>query len=144
MHTLYVTAPNERPDYRLLIVFLWDDKKDVDSDGNSMNPADRNWTELTLAPRDSPHERVDIDEFIHAPLVLKVQSENREVALRAAYIIACQTEGKIAFTEKGPFVDPELYVVEINKTFHLNDATTRFNRSPFLKTTIENPYPDLR
>lgn len=144
MYTLYVTAPNERPDFRLLIAFLWDDKKDVDSDGNSINPADRNWTELTLEPRDSPSERVDIDEFIRAPLVLKVQSENKDVALRTAYIIACQAEGKIALTEKGPFVDPEFYVVEINKSFNLNNALIRFNRSPFLKTTVENPYPDLR
>jgi hypothetical protein len=68
---------------------------DFDSDGNSAALEDRNWTELTVVRRDHPVERIDIDPVSEEPLVLKVVSDTRELALRAAEFLADATGGRL-------------------------------------------------
>jgi hypothetical protein len=74
---------------------LWGPGVDFDSDGNSATPDDPSWTELTVMLRKTPEERVDVDLASEAPLVLKVVSESRELALRTATFLTETTGGRL-------------------------------------------------
>lgn len=82
-----------RPPFAAVAEHLWGPGVDFDSDGNSATSDDRNWTELTVILRKTPSERVDIDPVSDRPLVLKVVSESRELALRAATFLIDTTHG---------------------------------------------------
>jgi hypothetical protein len=143
MQTFYVTAPNKRPDIRLIQAFLWGDNENVDSDGNAISPASHTWTELTLIPRDNDDAGFDVTEHKIFPLILKVSSENRYIAARVAYLLAWHMKGKVADTEQGPYEQPEILVSELGQDFDREEAFARFRSSPFVKATLENPYPNL-
>jgi hypothetical protein len=82
-----------RPPFSAVAEHLWGPGVDFDSDGNSVTPDDPTWTELTVILRKTPEERVDIDPASDTPLVLKVVSESRELALRAATFLTETTGG---------------------------------------------------
>jgi hypothetical protein len=143
LYTIYVTTPGERPDFRLVQAFLWGDERNVDSEGNAASPASRTWTELTLQLRESPSEWVDIAEYKLHPLTLKVCSENRHIAARTAYLLAKHTGGKVSVTASGLYEQPEVLLSDMGIDFDLQGAFARFHNSPFFKSTLENPYPNL-
>jgi len=74
MITIRVTAPNDRPDFRQVIALL--NFENVDTDGDSDNPASRTWTWLHVQNRDEPYEEVDIYAKTESPLILEVDSEH--------------------------------------------------------------------
>ncbi|MCK6625267.1 MAG: hypothetical protein L6R45_08825 [Anaerolineae bacterium] len=143
MQTFYVTAPNKRPDIRLIQAFLWGDDENIDSEGNAISPASNTWTELTLIPRDKSDAGFDVTEHKVFPLILKVCSEKKYIAARVAYLLAWHMKGKVAETEKGPYKQPEMIVSELGQDFDLKEAFARFRNSPFVKASLENPYPNL-
>lgn len=79
-----IHAPGPRPPFLLVAEHLWGAGIDFDSDGDSRTPDDPNWTELTVIRRGESSERVDVDPVSESPLVLKVVSESRDLALRLA------------------------------------------------------------
>jgi hypothetical protein len=74
---------------------VWGPGVDIDSDGNSRTPDDEHWTELTVIRRPGLSERIDVDPVSDSPLVLKVVSESRDLALRAASFLAHSTGGTL-------------------------------------------------
>lgn len=139
----FVRVNKERPDYRRIKSFLWNDLQNVNSDGNSHNPASREWTELTLANRESPYERVDINPVQKEPLILKVESIRCDIAARTAYLLAKETNGEVAVELEEKFGDYEFLKQEIGD-FDLQKALQRFENSMYSDSTIENPYPFLK
>jgi hypothetical protein len=89
-----IEVPGPRPPFGVLAEHLWGRGVDFDSDGDSVNAEDPNWTELTITRRPDI-ERVDIELVSQMPLVLKVASESRELALRAATFLAATTMGRL-------------------------------------------------
>ena len=69
----HVRPAGPRPDFRVVIAFLWTEMHNVDSDGNSDNPASREWTELYLMNREKTSEVVDVSPVETSPLVLAVE-----------------------------------------------------------------------
>ena len=57
-----------RPPYFAVAEHLWGPGVDIDSDGDSATPEDPNWTELTVIRRKSPHERVEMIQFLRSHL----------------------------------------------------------------------------
>jgi len=93
----YVTAPNPRPDFRLVIAFLWRDGQNVDTEGDCDHPASHDWTELYVANREEPAEPpVDVSSDGQSPLVLVVKSESEYLAARVAYFLAMTTGGDVS------------------------------------------------
>jgi hypothetical protein len=88
-----IHAPGPRPPYVLVAEYLWGAGVDFDSDGDSRTPDDPNWTELTVIRRGGDSERVDVNPVSESPLVLKVVSESRRLALRVANFLARTTGG---------------------------------------------------
>src|SRR5690349_11696138 len=98
----YVQTPGARPDFRLLLSFVWGEA-DCDTDGNSDHPASQDWTELYAQNRSRPDETFDINPVVDVPLVLEVESKHEWLAAAVAYLLAYTTEGAIADLPTGPY-----------------------------------------
>jgi hypothetical protein len=132
-----------RPDFRLVVSFLWSDIHDVDSEGNSVSPASKDWTELYLANREIPSEVVDVYPLQLTPLILAVASESATLASRTAYFLARETHGEIAERE-GQYGPYEALRPRLGDDFDLDAALRRADASVWRKATIENPYSNLQ
>jgi len=82
-----------RPPYYKVADYLWGQGANIDSDGNSTNPEDTNWTELSVCFRDDESPYVHVDPISENPLILEVRSTSYELAKKAAEFIANETGG---------------------------------------------------
>ena len=88
-----ISKPGPRPPYYKVADYLWGEGANIDSDGNSLNPEDTNWTELSVSYRDEETPYVHVDPISENPLVLEVRSTSYELAKKAAEFIASETGG---------------------------------------------------
>jgi hypothetical protein len=144
MMIFYVQTPSERPDCRLVKAFLWGDMRNVNSDGNSDNPASRVWTQLMFDPRDTPGERFDIVAYQNEPLVLKVMAANPALAAQVAYFLGHATDGAVAQHPDGPYLPPSAILSQLGADFDIAAAFERVEQSPFTRSSLDNPYPNLQ
>jgi hypothetical protein len=142
MATWLVEAPRERPDFRLFITFLWSEFHDVDSDGDSDNPASYEWSYLYLRNRADPAELVDIDtvEEQGRPCV-RIRSEVSWLAAAAAYFLAHEGNVRVRAPAQPDWDHREALRAHLG-AFDLEAASTRANGSIWRQATLENPYPN--
>ena len=142
MVKLFVRVAGPRPDFRLVLAFVWGDA-DTDTDGDSRNPASREWTELYAQNRGRPDEVFNVFPASADPLVLQVQSEHEWLAAAVAHLLAEATEGGVSDSAGGPF-EPAASVLLRAGGFDVPAAWERFRASPFQRATLGDPYPNLR
>ena len=96
-NVLFLVNPGPRPPFGRVADYLWGFGANVDTDGNSLDPNDTNWTELTVQLRpDADHvNRVDVDPVSQSPLVLKVVSPTPALAQRVAGYLAHHCDAEI-------------------------------------------------
>jgi hypothetical protein len=138
-----ITTLEPRPDFRLVIAFLWGDGHNVDSDGNSYNPASREWTELYLSDRETTEPPVTVSPDQDSPLVLSVESDSTTLAARVAFFLASATHGRVAVDAEQPFTAPDVLIPHLGDDFDADAAFRRVAESPVNRATLENPYPNL-
>ena len=143
MCTIDITAPNERPDFRLVIAFLWHDDQNVDTDGNSYHPASRTWTELYVQNREREDEVVDVNQHQESPLVLRVTSEHQQLAARVAFFLATFCGGSVSLSSDGEWSLPDSLLPLIGPDFNTSEALHRVAHSPFARSSLDNPFPNL-
>jgi hypothetical protein len=97
-HAIQIRAPGPRPEFYLIAEHLWGIGCEIDSDGNSLTPEDREWTELTISLRSSHEDRVDIDQLSVDPLVLVVHSVKAELCKRTVDFIISVSGGTVTGT----------------------------------------------
>ena len=56
----FIVTDKARPDFRLLVSFLWGDEHDVDTDGDAKHPASTDWTDLYCANRQNATETFEV------------------------------------------------------------------------------------
>jgi hypothetical protein len=96
VHAFLIFAPGPRPPFSSVAEHLWGKGCDFDSDGDSANPDARDWTELTVTRRPQYVERVDVGPVEGYPtLVLRVRSDRKALAEKAAKFIAKYTGGRL-------------------------------------------------
>jgi hypothetical protein len=144
MPQYFVNAERERPDFRLVITYLWHDLFNVDTEGDSQNPASRTWTELYICNRQDASEVVDVTPAADTPLVLRIESQKRYLAARTAYFLADFMSAGVAESEDGPFLKPESIQDSIGRDFDVVEAMRRVQSSLFIGSTLDDPYPNLR
>jgi hypothetical protein len=92
----FLVNPGPRPPFGRVVEDLWGFNSSVDTDGNSSDPTDTNWTELTARLRTDPNgvSRIDVDPVSETPLVLKVVGSSPLLAERVAGFLAhhCSAE----------------------------------------------------
>jgi len=140
MTYFFIQPQTSLPDFRLIIAFLWSDFQNVDTDGNSNNPASREWTELDVLNRERPQETFSVGPTADKPLTLRISSELGELAARVAYHLATETKSPVASSEAGPWHDPGWLMDKVGR-FDLVEAAKRAARSRWRQTTLENRYP---
>ena len=140
---LYVRTSGLRPDFRLVIAFLWSDLHNCDTDGDSHNPASREWTELYCKNRENPAEVFDVAPVAEQPLILEVTSADPALAARVAYFLAIEADGTWADCQSGPFRDARELEDVLSEGFDLAAALERAARSVWRKATLDAPYPNL-
>ena len=139
---LRVRTAGPRPDFRLVVAFLWSEMHNVDSEGDSYNPASRDWTELYLKNREVPSEVVDIHPLQTAPLIIAIESESESLAARIAYFLARETNGQVA-GQDGEYGAYEGLRTLLGARFDVEAAIRRADISIWRRATLENPYPNL-
>jgi hypothetical protein len=143
VHTFYTTTPGKRPDFRLVIAFLWHDGKSVDTEGNSYHPASRTWTELYVQNREHEDEVVTVSQYQESPLVLRVRSERQQLAARAAFFLASSCGGSVSQEFDGEYHSPERLLPLVGSDFDVAAAMQRAAQSPFVRSSFDNPFPNL-
>ena len=138
-----VRLDGPRPDFRTIIAFLWSDFQNVDSEGNSNNPASRTWTDLHLQNRENSEEIVDITKESTTPLILRISSPFKTMALGVAYFLVHWASGDIYECESKTSINQKLVIDELESTFDLLTRMDRAEKSIWNKSTIEDPYPNL-
>lgn len=132
-----------RPDFRLVLTFLWSDDRNCDTDGNSRNPASREWSELYCRNRENPTEVFDVSPVSPEPLVLEVESPHEWLAARVAYFLAVESVGLVADKPGGLYTGPDVLISKVGE-FDIEAAKERVRQSVFQGATVEDPYPNLR
>ncbi|SIN80187.1 hypothetical protein SAMN05444166_0945 [Singulisphaera sp. GP187] len=143
MTELYVLPGGPRPDYRLVLAFVWGDDANCDTEGDSQHPADREWTELYAQKRSRPDEVFDVSPVGEHPLVLKVESSAEWLAAVVASMLAESSAGSVSDDPCGPFNAAKLLLDRMDG-FDIGVAWARYWGSPFQKATADNPYPNLK
>jgi hypothetical protein len=140
MMTLFIQPSTPRPDFRLVITFLWDDLHNVDTEGDAQNPASKEWTELYCKDRECEQQAFAVEAVSDEPLTLRIRSEMSEMAARVAFFLATETRSLVAESDAGPWHSPEWLIDQVGG-FDLAEAKERVVRSRWQKATPDNPYP---
>lgn len=144
MASFYIQPALPRPDFRLVISFLWGDFQNVDTDGNSDNPASRDWTELYCQNRENKVETFNVSPVRDKPLVLGIESEAPFLAARVAYFLASETASGVSASPNGPFENVEALRMILGPDFDWRSAERRAAVSCWRCSTRESPYPNLQ
>ncbi len=136
MAVFFVKPTGSRPDFRLVIAFLWGDSCNCDTDGNSVPVTSREWTELYCQNRDNYAEVFDVSPSSERPLVLEISSPHEWLAARVAYFLAIGTKGGVSDWPEGPFVLTKALESRIGD-FDLVAALNRVRQSRFFVTDFE-------
>ena len=140
-HTIQVIINSDRPDFRTVWIFLWGENHDIDSDGDSSNPASRTWTQLYMKSREEENELFEIYPIEENPLIFEVASENIYLANRVAYFLCRETKGKLI---DGHMNENNCNILENELgDFNLAIALKRADECIWRKSSLENPYPNL-
>ena len=134
-----VRVNRDRPDFRTVIAFLYGDFHEVDTEGNSSNPASREWTALYIKDRKSDDPSVDIGAVSTDPLLLEVSSKDEMMALRVAMFLYDRCGTAVFSVEKE--VDIEKAWAAIDSDWNLKAAMARAKHSIWNRSTLDNPYP---
>lgn len=141
----YLKITNLRPDYRVMISLLWGDFEEVDTDGEGVNPAERDWTDLSVIRRSDDAQRIDIISVHREPLVLEISSPHPAIPPVIAYFLVHETGASWSTTPNGPYIrDVKLLEKRANHNFNLKAGMERAQSSIWRMSSLDNPYPNQR
>lgn len=143
-HQFFVRIDGPMPDYRTVISFLWSDLHNVDSDGDSHNPASREWTELYLRDRENEEDVVEIVPVESESGILRIVSPYRAMSLGVAYFLVHWASGKILDAETKAHLNEKAVIDELEVSFDLLKRIERAEQSIWNQSTLEEPYPNLK
>ncbi|WP_338762278.1 hypothetical protein WAF17_17295 [Bernardetia sp. ABR2-2B] len=139
--TFFLNPKKERPDFRLVITWLWNDLQNVDTEGNSYNPASKEWTELYIVNRENKNEKIDIYPITENPLLLEISATTKELSYKLVYFLSEQTEGDIFMEKEMNNIISKTEILNHIDSKWLEDAKKRIDNSIWKNITLENPYP---
>lgn len=130
MVKFYVRAARPRPDFRLVLAFVWGDEVETDTDGDSRPVDSREWTELYAQNRHRRGDVFDVSPASDEPLVLEVRSEHEWLAAAVAHLLSKTTGGGVSAQTDGPFASPGSVLGRVG-AFDIPAAWERFRTSRY-------------
>jgi len=141
-YKINVEVKSDLPDFRLFKVFIWGENHNIDSDGDSFNPASRSWTDLYMSSREIVDESFSVSRLEDTPSIYEVSSSNILIANRVGYFLAKETSHCI-FIDNLKY-DYSFLQNKLGNDFNLDEAIKRSNLSVWRNSNLENPYPNLQ
>ena len=138
----FLTNIGTRPDFRLVVEFIWGEGHNCKTDGNARHPASREWTDLWIRSREVDASVVEVEPVSEDPLVLVVSSESPDLAARMALFLqeecGCLVQSD---SENGPLV-PASELASATGVFNVAKAWEASKASRWRRATEEDPYPE--
>ncbi|HEX8328048.1 MAG TPA: hypothetical protein VF629_10950 [Hymenobacter sp.] len=142
VYSIRIKVNGLRPDFRVVTSFIWDDFYNTDSEGNSYNPASREWTWLYQCDRQRANYSFEIESVDESPGVFEVNATTEALGSRVAYFLARETNGSI-LDDEGFEAPIDSIAGKLGSNFNLLEALNRADNSIWRKSTLDNPYPNL-
>lgn len=140
MIELHLHTAEPRPDFRLVITFLWGEDHDVDCDGDAQHPASRSWTDLYCADRADPSAAFEVEVFT-GPSKTVVRSERDVLGYRVALFLSEETRAEVCCARDGAVIQRSTLVSACGN-FDVDAAFERTRNSRWRRATATNPYPE--
>ena len=118
----------QKPSVEMCIAFLWKDDQNVDSEG-SEDGDEKSYK--YLQNREKPEEKFEVDRIQKGKgqYVYEVSSDLESLAAKVAYCLAMTMEGEVGGEAQGPFSQPSILLEKIEKSFDLDAAFQRLEKS---------------
>lgn len=142
MMKYYLLTSAPRPDFRLLVTFLWSDDHNVDTDGDAQSPASRDWTDFYCTDRSAPFDRFEVEVVSGDRPHIVVESPRQEIAARLALFLSEEMTAAVVEIVGGDEIVPHESLVEAcGRSFDVEAAFRRTSLSRWRLATETNPYP---
>jgi len=141
-HYIYFKTTEFRPDFRLVCEWISENVDNVDTEGDSHNPASREWTWLYLSNRKTKNEYAEIGQTKENSEIYEIESSKAEFGYFLAYFLAKETNAEISLDNNFENI---IELSELKKkivNFNINDSLKRTENSIWRKATLEKPYPN--
>jgi hypothetical protein len=140
VHTWFLPPLSSKPDFRLVISFLWDDLHNVDTEGDADNPASLSWTWLHVRNRQAPFEAVEIDEAEDGSRRVRVRSVERWMAAAVAFFLAKESGCSVS-RDGVEWITADALRADASE-FDLEAGLARAASSVWRRATRSRPYPN--
>lgn len=142
-YKLYINTTALRPDFRLVCHWVSKDIHNLDTDGDSLNPASREWTFLYLANRENKNEYATISQDEEKVDVYLIESSTEEFGYLLTYFLAEEMNAIVSLNDDfANLIEQKDLKAKLSK-YNLEEALNRTNNSIWRQSTLENPYPNL-
>jgi hypothetical protein len=139
----YLLGTGARPDFRLLVTFVWGGIEGVETNGDADNPASRSWTWLVARTKSKPLQELEVDKASDEPNSLVVSGNSAEVAARAAYFLALEMGANVRVgSPRGAMVTMR-ELEQIAGSSSIRGGLETCAVSIWRKSSPANPYPNL-
>jgi len=132
-----------RPDFRLLMTWLWSDSENIESDGNYRNPPSKEWTGPYIRHRRDNNFYFESNPVADDPLVLEIKSTNKLMLNKVGYFMQERTDGELSESFDCKRSLSKNFIRELIQSFSVDDANDRVASSRYIHTTKDDPYPKL-
>lgn len=142
-HFIYFKTKELRPDFRLVCEWVSENINSIDTEGDSHNPASREWTWLYLSNRRLENEDAEIGQTQEHKEIYEIESSKEEFGWFLAYFLAKETNAIVSLDKKFE------KLIELNDlkskvvNYDIDQSLKRTHNSIWRKSTTENPYPNL-
>lgn len=119
------------------------DIHNLDTDGDSLNPASREWTFLYLANRENKNEYATISQDEEKVDVYLIESSTEEFGYLLTYFLAEEMNAIVSLNDDfANLIEQKDLKAKLSK-YNLEEALNRTKNSIWRQSTLENPYPNL-
>ena len=142
-HFIYFKTKELRPDFRLVCEWVSENINSIDTEGDSHNPASREWTWLYLSNRRLENEDAEIGQTQENKEIYEIESSKEEFGWFLAYFFAKETNAIVSLDKKFK------KLIELNDlkskvvNYDIEQSLKRTHDSIWRKSTADNPYPNL-
>ena len=139
-HYIYFKTSELRPDFRLICEWVSENVHNVDTEGDSHNPASKEWTWLYLSNRKIKNEYAEIGQIKDNPEIYEIESSKAEFGYFLAYFLSIETNALISFDDKFENIIELEELKQKITNYNIDESIKRTENSIWRKATLDDPY----
>ncbi|UKN02702.1 hypothetical protein K6119_04135 [Paracrocinitomix mangrovi] len=142
-YLLYLNITEPRPDFRLVCTWVTQDLENVDTEGDSHNPASREWTNLYLADRKNNAWCGEINKSSDPINMWTISASTLEFAAFLAIFLKDETNCEVWLDSNKKEELDRNALIKLIENFDITESINRTANSIWRKSTLVEPYPNL-